>query len=251
MLRLARVINYNPEIPEQYPFRWWLVLAAALVPARGLVWIAGVFLGPAATALLPLFWLALVRIHFGGRARKMRETLFRQFPDALAMLVRAVRVGVPVTEGIRAASRESPEPTAAIFGRVADELAIGVSIEDALRSVTRRYGLAEYRFFATALALQSQTGGGLSETLENLADTIRKRVAAQAKGKALAAEARMSSAVLAVLPLITMAGLTALNLEYVGRLTTDPRGRYIIAAAMLTEGLGLASMRFLIQRALS
>ena len=76
--------------------------------------------------------------------------------------------------------------------------------------------MPEYRFFATALSLQNQTGGALSETLENLADVIRKRVALAAKGKALASEARTSAMVLAAMPIVTGGGLWALNPGYIG-----------------------------------
>ncbi len=120
-------------------------------------------------------------------------TLFQQFPDALAMIVRAVRVGLPIVEAIRVVARENAEPTAREFAGLVAQTTIGVPLDDALREMAERNRLPEYRFFATALSLQSQTGGGLTETLENLADTIRKRVAAKLRGHALAAEARMSS----------------------------------------------------------
>ena len=74
------------------------------------------------------------------------------------MIVRAVRVGIPVTDSIQAVGRELEAPTGPEFARLADELAMGVLLQDALRAMAERNGMQEYRFFATALALQSQTG---------------------------------------------------------------------------------------------
>ncbi len=108
------------------------------------------------------------------------------------MIVRSVRVGIPVTEGIRTVAREAPRPTAQEFSLLADQIRIGMPIEEALRELATRNQLPEYRFFATALALQNQTGGGLAETLENLGDVIRKRVALKGRAHALASEARTS-----------------------------------------------------------
>jgi tight adherence protein B len=117
--------------------------------------------------------------------------------------------------------------------------------------MAERNNLPEYRFFATALSLQSQTGGGLTETLENLADTIRKRVAAKLRGRALAAEARMSCYILGALPLVTGALLTGINPNYMLVMFTDPSGRnlLLLAAVLLTAG-GFA-MRTMIRMSLS
>jgi len=109
----------------------------------------------------------------------------------------------------------------------------------------------EYRFFATALSLQSQTGGGISETLENLADVIRKRVAARARGKALASEARASAGALAILPVLAMAALWLMNPGYINVLFVNPTGHEILAAGALLLGFGIFAMRTIIQRSLT
>jgi tight adherence protein B len=111
--------------------------------------------------------------------------------------------------------------------------------------------VAEYRFFATALSLQNQTGGGLSETLENLAEVIRKRVALKQRGYALAAEARTSAGILAILPFFTAGALAVMNPGYLGLLFNDPGGQRILAVASGLMLLGILSMRSLIRRSLS
>ncbi|MEJ0045751.1 MAG: type II secretion system F family protein [Rhodospirillales bacterium] len=114
-----------------------------------------------------------------------------------------------------------------------------------------RNDLPEYRFFATALALQSQTGGGLTETLETLADTIRKRENARKRGHALASEARTSIYVLAVLPIVVGAMLYVINPDYVGLLFTDKTGQKLLGLAIGMLITGLYVMQQIIKRSLS
>ena len=198
-----------------------------------------------------LFWFLFCRWAFGWLDTRRIETLFRQFPDALGMVTRAVRVGIPVSEAIRSVAREGPKETAAEFQRIADRLSIGLPIDQALAETAHRNGVPEYRFFATALALQSQTGGGLGETLENLAEVIRKRVALKERGYALAAEARTSAGILAALPFFTAGVLAVLSPGYVAMLFTDPSGQRVLAAAIGLLLIGILVMRSMIKRSLS
>jgi tight adherence protein B len=200
---------------------------------------------------VPVMWIGLSRFFFKWCEARRRGKLFAQFPDALAMIVRAVRVGIPVTDSLRAIGRELSAPTGTEFARLSDEMAIGVVLDDALRAMAERNGLQEYRFFATALSLQSQTGGGLSETLETLADVIRKRVAIRQKGEALSAEAKMSSMVLGSLPPLAGIGLWIMNSEYITLLFVDPLGQKIVAAAVMALICGIMSMKYLIRKSLS
>ena len=154
-------------------------------------------------------------------------------------------------EAMRAVARETPEPTGPEFARLVDQVSIGVSVDEAVLDMASRCGIAEYRFFATALSLQNQTGGTLSETLENLADVIRKRVALAAKGKALASEARTSAMVLAAMPIVTGGGLWALNPGYVGMMFKDPTGRTLFGGAVVSLCTGIFTIRTIIRKSLS
>jgi tight adherence protein B len=205
-------------------------------------------MGILATPLV--YWVICTKFFRSCHQRRV-NTLFQQFPDALAMIVRAVRVGIPITEAIRAVGSEASEPTATEFARLSNEVSIGAPLDQALRVMAERNKVAEYRFFATALSLQNQTGGGISETLENLADVIRKRVAARARGRALAAEARASAAALAILPVLAMVALWLMKPDYIAVLFVTPTGRGILAAGALLLGLGIFSMRTIIQKSLS
>src|SRR5262249_35672272 len=114
-----------------------------------------------------------------------------------------------------------------------------------------RNNLPEYRFFATTLALQSQTGGQLSEALEGLADVMRRRVALKARGLALAAEAKTSIIILASLPFVAGGALAVLNPQYIGRLFVDPDCEKLLIAAIGLLACGLLVMRGMIAKALS
>jgi len=249
--RAAALLRYDASRRATYPAPLPLVLALALLVSLVLARAAVEFTGLAGWAAAPLACVLLGRKFYGWCEDRFLATLYNQFPDALAMVVRAVRVGLPVVEAIRVVAQENPEPTAAAFTGLVAQSAIGVPLEDALREMADRTRLPEYRFFATALSLQSQTGGGLTETLENLADTIRKRVAARIRGHALAAEARMSSYILGGLPLVTGGLLSIMNPDYMSVLFTDPSGRKLLLFGILLLGIGAFSMRALIRKSLA
>ena len=239
------------RLASHYRAPWWVILLATLVLARAVTWAAAFVAGPFAIVATPLLWIFICRRVTKGMIERHYNKMRVQMPDALGMMVRAVRVGVPLAEGIRAVAKECPLPTSANFAQVSNELAIGVTLEDALKNMTRSNDIQEYRFLATALSLQAQTGGGLSETLDGLAEVMRKRTAAKAKGYALAAEARTSAAVLAGLPVVTLLGLMLMNPTYMMRLFTDPLGNKILAGACVSLGTGIFIMRALIRKSLS
>lgn len=249
--RAFKLLRYDPARQATYPIRPLFVLIIALVPAAIFARVVSGFIGPTGWLALPAACLFLCRSFYGRCEDRLLATLFTQFPDALAMIVRAVRVGLPIVEAIRVVARENPEPTAREFAALVAQTSIGVPLDDALREMAERNGLPEYRFFATALSLQSQTGGGLAETLENLADTIRKRVAAKMRGHALAAEARMSSYILGALPIVTGLLLLLTNPGYIGVMFTDPGGRNLLLVAVALLSFGGFTMRTLIRKSLS
>jgi tight adherence protein B len=244
------IFGFDVTVPERYPLRWWIVVAITFGIAIGARQIVADLAGILSWLAIPIAWITMSRMFFGWFDRRQRERLLAQFPDALAMIVRSVRVGIPVQEAVRTVARESQHPTGQEFSRLVNEVSVGVSMEDAMNQMARRSGLAEYRFFATALSLQNQTGGALSETLENLADVIRKRAGLKAKGHAMTSEAKATAGVLAALPIILGLILWALNPGYIGLLFSDPTGRNLFGAAVVSLLIGLASIRTIIKRSL-
>lgn len=249
--RAAVIFGFEQARPELYRIHPALLIVMALAAAAAACELLALIVGHLALLAAPALWLIFSRLTFKRYRQKYVQVLFKQFPDALAMIVRAVRVGIPVAEAIRAVARENEQPTAGEFSRLADQLMIGTPLDEALRRMADRTGLAEYRFFATALNLQSQTGGNLSETLENLADVIRKRVAAQARGYALAAEARMSANVLSVLPVLLFIALWFMNPHLIAEQMGSRVGHMIFGATLGLLFGGMYVMRLLIQKSLS
>jgi tight adherence protein B len=246
-----RLIGYDPLHAANYPMRWWTVMSITLVPARLIAGLLSIFLGHLSVFVIPLAWVMLCRTVFGWSEQRRRAALYRQFPDALAMIVRAVRVGIPLSEGVRTVAREASDPTRPEFAALADRVAIGVTLEDALHEMAGRNKVPEYRFFATALSLQSQTGGGLAESLEGLADVMRRRLALRDRGQALAAEAKTSIIILASLPFVAGGALAVMNPQYMGRLFTDPGCKKMLILAIIMLSSGLLVMRGMIRKALS
>ena len=248
---IRRLFGMDPLRTDPYPLKLWLVLPLAFAAGYAARWLLKGVLGDFAWLLLPTVALIMTRQIYKGSDAKRVDVIYRQFPDALAMIVRAVRVGIPVTEALWAVSRDAEQPTAALFGKLYDQVGIGTALEDALRDLALRTHVPEYRFFATALSLQSQTGGGLTETLENLADVIRKRVALKSRGFALAAEARTSAGVLAVLPVFSGLALLVLDPAYLMPLFREKQGQAVLGCTVVWLCLGVWSMRTMIRKSLS
>ncbi len=247
---LASIFGFSLERQALYPTRWYIVLAVTFLIACGARYASQNLLGSLSWGVLPLAWVMASRMFFNKVESKRRNALLWQFPDALAMIVRSIRVGVPVIDAVRNVSLAAPNPTATEFNRLVDQIAVGTPLDEAVTELAVRTGLAEYRFFATALSLQTQTGGTLSETLENLADVIRKRAALKARGHAMTAEARTSSAILAMLPVVTGLMLYVLNSSYMMILFTDPTGKAFFSAAVVMLSLGMLSIRAIIKSVL-
>ena len=245
------IFGFDSEKAALYPTRWWIALGGLLLAAKIAESIVADFLGSWAPYSVPVLWVVMSRNFFSYFERKRQLQLLNEFPEALALLVRAIRVGIPVMEAIRNVSRAAPPITAAGFARLVEQVSIGVTLNDALQTLSRSTGLTEYRFFATALTLQNQAGGNLSDTLESLADVIRKRATIKAKGRAMTSEARSSSMVLAVLPLLTGLLLWIVSPRYISVLFTDPTGKWMLGLAIVLLSMGILSILAIIKKTLS
>ncbi|MFN0183414.1 MAG: type II secretion system F family protein [Aquabacterium sp.] len=248
--RLMGIFGFDPSHASHYPVPWAIVLVLALLMGRVTAGVLTILVGDMAFFCIPVVWVLLARSFFSWVDDRRRQLLRTQMPDALSMIVRSVRVGIPVTEAMRHVARQSLAPTAVEFERIASDLSIGTRLDVSLKAMAQRAGLPEYQFFATALSLQSQTGGGLTETLENLADVIRKRVALRSKAYALASEARTSSMVLAALPFVSGLGLAVLSPTYIAVLFVEEAGRNLLGIAFLSLATGILCMRTIIRTSL-
>jgi tight adherence protein B len=253
-LRSSDILAYlgiRIDRPDLYPMPWGGLLGIATAVALAVDGLSYFLVGSIGWMMFPVVWTLLTRQLFKYFETRRNRLLYNQLPDALSMIVRSVRVGVTVQDSLFVVGEEAPWPTSIEFQRLNDEIRVGTSLSDALIRLARRSGLIEYRFFAVALTLQSQSGGNLSETLENLADIVRKRVALRARAIALAAEARLTMYVLAGLPFFTTGALMVIEPDYLAVLVTTSMGKKILFGGIGLLVMGLTSMRVIIRKSIS
>ena len=145
------------------------------------------------------------------------------FPDAIELLVRGLRSGLPVTETIGVVAREIDGPVGEEFAKVVDRIKIGRTMEDALGESAKRLDTPEFKFFCITLAIQRETGGNLAETLANLADVLRKRSQMKLKIKAMSSESKASAYIVGSLPFIVFGLVYSVNPSYLAGFFVEER----------------------------
>ncbi len=183
-----------------------------------------------------------------GRMIKKREKKFMgEFPEAIDVLVRGLRSGLPITESMNIISTEMKGPVSEEFQLVSDGMALGRTLEEEMALAVDRIAIPEFKFFAVSLAIQRETGGNLAETLSNLSEILRKRRQMRLKIKAMSAEARASAIIIGSLPFIVFGIIFTLNPGYATQLFTDPRGVIMLIAGFASLSIGIAVMAKLIR----
>ena len=161
---------------------------------------------------------------FIGRMIKRRVTKFNSnFPDAIELMVRGLRSGLPITETLGIVASEIQGPVGVEFRMVADKMKIGRTMEAALQDTADRLGTPEFQFFVITLAIQRETGGNLAETLSNLADVLRKRAQMKLKIRAMSSESKASAYIVGSLPFVVFTLVYLINPKYMGGFFTDQR----------------------------
>jgi tight adherence protein B len=183
--------------------------------------------------------LLAVRTTYLWMVARFRQRFLAALPDTLDLIIRAVRAGIPVVQAICTAGAESEEPVRSTFRTMGDALLVGAELKDVLEQAAQRLQLADFSFFSVCLILQRETGGNLGDTLENLAGIVRMRRDIRAKSKALTAEGRLASKMIAAVPFSIMGFLYLVNRPYLSVLTRTHAGHKILvlAAVLLTVGL--------------
>lgn len=215
--------------------------------------IVAVFLISSITAILganPLLALLLaVVLGVGGphfitsRFIKKRQQKFNNsFPDAIDLLVRGLRSGLPVSETLGVVATEIPGPVGEEFRLVVERVRIGRTMEAALQDAADSIGLAEFQFFCITLAIQRETGGNLAETLSNLSDVLRKRAQMKLKIKALSSEAKASAYILGALPFFVFGVINFMNPAYASGFFTNPELMGIGIGGMVWMSIGAGIM---------
>ncbi|PXA99812.1 pilus assembly protein TadB [Nostoc sp. 3335mG] len=195
----------------------------------------GLFAVPAVLLLLqgaPV-WLALFIALFIGAGvphfvvgffigRRVNQFTVK-FPDAIELLVRGLRSGLPITETITVVAQELDGPVGEEFRMIADKMKIGRTLDAALQETADRLGTPEFQFFTITIAIQRETGGNLAETLSNLSEVLRKRAQMKLKIKAMSSESKASALIVGCLPFIVFGMIWFINNGYMLKFFTDER----------------------------
>jgi tight adherence protein B len=188
---------------------------------------------------LPRFFL---NIKIGKRQKKFME----DFPDALESMMRLLKAGMPISEAIKMVAREFEGPMGEEMERIFDQQKIGIPLPEAVLEASKRMPLTEMQMFATAIAIQTQTGSSLSEVLQNLASVIRSRFKLARKVKALSSEAKASAMIIGALPLVVAGGMWFVNRPYIELLFIDPTGKFLLGCAVGWMCVGVFVMKQMI-----
>lgn len=246
-------------LAERIPQLWDL---HHLLSQSGLAWtLAGfttrsvaiaAFLGLVGLVAFSSSTIAAVAFVLGGwspyvyvRWKKDRRTrqLESQLPDAIDLIARAVRAGHPLSEGLRMASEEAPEPLAAEFRVTFEEQKFGLPFEEALLGLGDRVEVVDVRILITAILVQREVGGNLSEILEQIAETMRARFSLKRQVRVYTAQGRMSGYTLAALPIFVGMVISLINPAYMQTLFREPLGQGLLAGAAVLQLIGFLWIR--------
>ena len=186
----------------------------------------------AAGGYLPFFFLDSKR---GKRQRKVEE----QLPEALDFLGRVLRAGQSFSTGLQMMAEELPEPLSAEFRRAYDQHSLGQPMEDALREMANRIESTDFSFFVTAVIIQRQSGGDLSEVLRNIANMVRSRLRLRQSVKAKTAEGRFTGYIMIAFPVVMFCLASMLNPDYSGLLLHTHNGHVLLGIAFALQVFGL------------
>ena len=221
-----------------------------ITPSRLMMFsvMAGVLAALAAsvvTTIIPLMLLIglafafLPIVHVWWRRKKRFDAFIEHLPDALDLISRALSAGHAFSEALQMVSAEMPDPISTEFRKTYEEQNLGLSLKLALENLTQRVPLLDLRMCVTAVLIQRETGGNLAEILEKVSYTIRERFRIMGDLKTLTTSSRMSAWLLCALPIFVALAVTVMNPDYMSVLWRDPRGHYLIAAAMFMQVSGM------------
>jgi len=179
--------------------------------------------------------------------KKRREAKFLDgFPDAVDTIVRGIKAGLPLLDSMRVIAADAPEPIRGEFQTIMETQAIGIPIGEAVAKLFERIPVPEANFFGIVIAIQSRSGGNLSEALGNLSRVLRDRKKMKAKIQAMSMEAKASAAIIACLPLAVMGIVYVTSPNYIELLWTHQTGRVMLAASAVWMFTGVMVMRKMI-----
>lgn len=203
---------------------------------------------PALLSILAASAIGLFLPHMivGGQIKKRVDKFNARFPDAIDLMVRGLRSGLPISETLGIVSSEIPDPVGTEFRGVSDRIKIGKTMEQALEEAADRIGTSEFQFFCITLSIQRETGGNLAETLSNLSEVLRKRAQMKLKIRAMSSESKASAYIIGVLPFMVFGLIYYVNSAYMLKFFQDERLMVAGIGGMVWMGIGAFIMKQMI-----
>ncbi|MBU1001113.1 MAG: type II secretion system F family protein [Proteobacteria bacterium] len=197
------------------------------------------FIPPVIFFYAPFFWLR-------RRKAKRMNKFNAQLADALDLIARALKAGHAFSQGMRMVADEFEDPIGPEFAKTLDEINFGISVGQALLSLTQRVDCPDLKFFVVSVNIQRETGGNLSEIVSNIARLVRERFKFAGKVQVLAAEGKLTAYILLSLPFAIGLAISAINPEYMSEMHTTENGRNLITGALILMSMGAAVLKKLI-----
>jgi len=190
--------------------------------------------------------LLLPHLYVGFRRNRRFKNFAKEFPNAVDVIVRGVKAGLPLVDCLKIIATEAQEPVKGEFRILVQDQTLGMPLDEAVQRLPERMPLAEASFFAIVIAIQSRTGGSLSEALGNLSKVLRERKKMQAKVKAMSAEAKASGGIIGSLPVIVCTLVYLTSPAYIGILFETFTGNVVLVCSALWMLIGILVMRKMI-----
>jgi tight adherence protein B len=231
-------LEITPRMFYLFSIALGFVLGAGIFIA-GVPWYIAVVGGVAGALGLPRWILNFLR-------KRRQQVFLNDFADAIDVMVRGLKSGLPVTDAMKVIAAETPAPVGPEFLEVVEGQRIGITIDQGIERMFERMPLAEVNFLSIVMTIQSKTGGNLSEALNNLSKVLRDRKKMKAKIKAMSQEAKASAAIIGSLPFFIMGALTVLNPEYLNPLWNTNIGNILVVGSGVWMLTGVLIMRKMI-----
>jgi tight adherence protein B len=245
-VRMVMMSGINVQ-SRSFAFGMAIAFGALLVVILGAAWLLKFTITTGVVMLVIVVALAaavgLPLLYVSRKAQKHRQRMEEQFPLALDIFTRSLRAGHPIASAIVLVTDEMSDPIGSEFGLVADEVAYGAELTDALLGMAERWNLDDMRMFVVSVSVQSETGGNLAEILQNLSTVIRARASMYMKVRALSSEGRMSAVMLTALPILSFVGLFAMNPGFYLDVASDPIFVIGFPGLLLLYAVGVFTIR--------
>lgn len=227
------------------PQRFWIASSVAglvvglIAHLMGLPWYLSAMSGFVGLFGLPRWLLSLLR-------RRRQERFLEELPDAIDVIVRGLRAGLPISDALKVIATEAGPAVAPEFAEIVDGQRVGITLDQGLERMFERIPLQEVNFLSIVVSIQTKTGGNLSETLDNLSKVLRDRRKMKSKVRSMSQEAKSSAAIIGVIPFLIMGALTFLTPDYLTPMFETSMGNAILIGCGMWMLTGVLIMRKMI-----